>query len=189
MPLPIRPGKEGIVLYSSRTGYTKRYAEHIAQELGFAIKPIQKANLFSVSCYSTIIYGGGLHHDRIDGIKGLIDGFEYFGDQSLIVFSVGLASINPDLAKQIKDKNFDPSIQGDFLYFSLPGGLSRSDCMGSGAMAAKIAEYRTKREEGKKLTRGDKIALAIADGETPDHNRFDVSACDPIIAAARMRNI
>ena len=40
--------KEGIVLYSSRTGYSKRYAEHIAQELDYAIKPIQKANLFQV---------------------------------------------------------------------------------------------------------------------------------------------
>ena len=60
--------KEGIVLYSSRTGYSKRYAEHIAQELDYAIKPIQKANLFQVSCYPTVIFGGGLHHNRIDGI-------------------------------------------------------------------------------------------------------------------------
>jgi len=83
--------KEGIVLYSSRTGYTKRYAEYIAEQLGYAIKPINKANMFSVSCYPTIIYGGGLHHNNIDGIKGIQEGMKYFGDQNLIIFSVAWA--------------------------------------------------------------------------------------------------
>ena len=54
--------KDGIVLYNSFTGYTKRYAEYLAETLDYAIKPIQKANLFNVSTYPTIIFGGPLHH-------------------------------------------------------------------------------------------------------------------------------
>lgn len=177
--------KEGIVLYTSRTGYTKRYAEYLAKELGYAIKPLHKANLFNVSCYPTIIYGGGLHHNNIDGIKGIIEGSKYFGDQNLIVFSVGLSSVNDDLAKQIKAKNFPDSMNGTFLYYALPGGLSRKDTQPGGAMAEKIELYRQKRTDGKKLTRGDKLALAIADGETAEQDRFDTAACEPIIMAAR----
>ncbi len=179
--------KEGIVLYSSRTGYSKRYAEYIAQELDYTIKPIQKANLFQVSCYPTVIFGGGLHHNRIDGIEGLTEGFKYFGEQNLIIFSVGLASVNDELIKQIKAKNFPEFMDGTYFYHALPGGLSRSDTLDGGIMGAKVKTYREKRDAGKKLTRGDKIALAIADGETPEQDRFDTAACAPILAAARMR--
>lgn len=177
--------KEGIVLYSSRTGYTKRYAEYLAKELNFAIKPIQKANLFNVSTYPTIIYGGGLHHNNIDGIKGIVDGYEYLGGQNLIVFSVGLASVNPDLAKQIKLKNVPEELFGSVYYRALPGGLARKDTLPGGVMAKKVETYRQRREEGKKLTRGDKLALAIADGESADQDRFDLDACIPILNAIR----
>jgi hypothetical protein len=54
-------------------------------------------------------------------------------------------------------------------------------------VAEKVAAYREKRDAGKKLTRGDKLALAIADGETPEQDRFDPAACAPIVAAARRR--
>lgn len=181
----LNKGKEGIVLYSSRTGYTKRYAEHIAKELGYTLKPIQKANLFNVSCYSTIIYGGGLHHNNIDGIKGITEGADYLGEQNLIIFSVGLSSVNDELAKQIKLKNMPESMAGTFFYHPLPGGLARKDTEPGGAVADKIEAYRKKSAEGKKLTRGDRIALAIANGEAPEQDRFDLKACEPILAAAR----
>lgn len=177
--------KDGIVLYTSRTGYTKRYAEYLAEELDYAIKPLHKANLFSVSCYPTIVYGGGLHHNNIDGIKGITEGFDYLGEQNLILFSVGLASVNDELVKQIKAKNFPEFMTGTFFYHALPGGLARKDTQSGGAMAEKVAAYREKREQGKKLTRGDKIALAIADGDAPEQDRFDLKTCEPLLMAAR----
>ena len=177
--------KDGIIVYNSRTGYTKRYAEYLAEELDFAIKPITKANLFKVSCYPVVIYGGGLHHNRIDGIEGLIEGFKYFGEQNLVVFSVGLASMNDDMIKQVIHKNFPDFLDGSFRFQPLPGGLMPEDCKAGSPVYDKINFYRQKRDEGKKLTRGDKIALSIADGETPGQNRFDTKACAPILVAAR----
>ena len=155
--------KDGIVLYNSFTGYTKRYAEYLAETLNYAIKPIQKANLFNVSTYPTIIFGGPLHHNRIEGISGIIEGCSYFGEQNLIVFSVGIASLNADLEKQIKMRNCGDLPVESFLYQALPGGLSYKDCQPGGKMGKLVETYRAKQAEGKKLTRGDKLALAIAD--------------------------
>ena len=177
--------KDGIVLYSSRTGYSKRYAEYLAEELDYAIKPIQKANLFAVSCYPVVIFGGGLHHNRIDGVMGITEGFKYFGEQTVLLYAVGVASVNDDLVKQIRLKNFPELPLDSYLFQYLPGGLSRKDCLPGGVYADEIALYRKKRDEKKKMTRGDKLALAIADGETPDQNRFDTSLCAPLISAAR----
>ncbi len=177
--------KNGIVLYNSFTGYTKRYAEYLAETLDYAIKPIQKANLFNVSTYPTIIFGGPLHHNRIEGIRGIIDGCSYFGEQNLIIFSVGISSLNADLEKQIKLKNCGELPMESFLYQALPGGLSRADCQPGGRMGKLVETYRAKLAEGKKLTRGDKLALAIADGEREEQDRFNTQACDTIVAAAR----
>ena len=177
--------KDGIVLYNSFTGYTKRYAEYLAETLDYAIKPIQKANLFNVSTYPTIIFGGPLHHNHIEGISGIIEGCSYFGEQNLIVFSVGIASLNADLEKQIKMRNCGDLPVESFLYQALPGGLSYKDCQPGGRMGKLVETYRAKQAEGKKLTRGDKLALAIADGERPEQNRFNTDSCATIIAAAR----
>jgi len=98
-----------------------------------------------------------------------------------------VGSVNDDLIKQIKAKNFPDYMTGSFFYHALPGGLSFKDTQPGGRVADKIEFYRQKRAEGKKLTRGDKLALAIADGETPEQDRFDTAACAPILAAARAR--
>ncbi len=177
--------KDGIIIYSSQTGYSKRYAEYLAETLNYDIKPVRKANLFRVSCYPVVIYGGGLHHNKIEGIKGLIDGYEYLGDQTLIVFSAGLSSVNDDIIRDIKHRNLPDFLQESVFYKALPGGLARKDTLEGAIMGKKVAFYREKRDEGKTLTRGDMIALAIADGERPDQDRFNVDAAQDIVDAAR----
>ena len=177
--------KDGIIVYSSRTGFTKRYAEYLAKQLDYDVKPVKKANLFRVSCYPVVIYGGGLHHNKIDGIKGLIDGSEYLGDQTLIVFSVGLSSVNEDIIRDIKTRNIPDFLLENTFFKALPGGLARADTLPGGPMAEKVAYYRQKRDEGKTLTRGDTIALSIADGSSPDQDRFNPELCEEIISVAR----
>lgn len=182
---PAPMAKDGIIIYSSQTGYTKRYAEFLAEQLNYDIKPVRKANLFRVSCYPVVIYGGGLHHNRIDGIRGLVDGYEYLGDQTLIVFSVGLSSVNDDIIRDIKRRNLPDFLQENVFFKALPGGLARKDTLPGATMAHKVDFYREKREEGKTLTRGDMIALAIADGKSPDQNRYDEGEAGVIVNAAR----
>lgn len=179
--------KDGIIIYSSQTGFTKRYAEYMAEELDYDIKPVRKANLFRVSCYPVVIYGGGLHHNRIDGIRGLVEGSEYLGDQTLIVFSVGLSSVNEDILRDIKTRNIPDFLAENTYFEALPGGLAYKDTQPGGAVAEKIEFYRKKRDEGRKLTRGDGIALAIADGERPEQDRFNPDACKTLINVARRR--
>lgn len=177
--------KDGIILYSSQTDYARRYAEYLAEQLNYDIKPVRKANLFKVSTYPVVVYGGGLHHNKIDGIKGLIDGFEYLGDQSMIVFSVGLSSVNDDIVRDIKRRNLPEDLFESAYFKALPGGLSYADTQPGGRMAKKIDFYRRKRAEGGVLTRGDMLALAIADGEAPEQNRFNTDAVQDIINAAK----
>ena len=56
-----------IVAYKSKSGYTKTYAEWIAQELGCDIK--ENAELSDIIDYDTIIYGGGMYEGGFNGVK------------------------------------------------------------------------------------------------------------------------
>ena len=48
-----------IVAYKSKSGYTKKYAQWIAQELNCDIK--ENAELSDIINYDVIIYGGGMY--------------------------------------------------------------------------------------------------------------------------------
>ena len=85
-------GKNSIVLYKSAYGFTKKYAEWIAEKLqcdcvGIITYDFNKD-------YKTIIFGGGLYAGKINGIKTLIKNYDKIKDKELIVFTVGVADVN-----------------------------------------------------------------------------------------------
>jgi len=53
--------RKTIVLYNSKTGYTKKYAEWIASELGAEISDQRDFNLQRYKEFDNIIFGGSLH--------------------------------------------------------------------------------------------------------------------------------
>jgi flavodoxin len=50
-----------LVVYKSKTGYTKKYAEWIAEELSADILEVSKVNINILASYDTVIFGGSLH--------------------------------------------------------------------------------------------------------------------------------
>lgn len=48
-----------LVIYSSKTGFVKKYAEWIAEELRADLFPADRAHKSIFRSYDTIIYGGG----------------------------------------------------------------------------------------------------------------------------------
>jgi menaquinone-dependent protoporphyrinogen IX oxidase len=83
-----------IVIYKSKYGSTKTYAEWIAQELSCnavergEIKPEQ------LSDYDAIIYGGGLYAEVINGVSLITKNFERIKDKKIAVFSTGITPLD-----------------------------------------------------------------------------------------------
>ena len=81
-----------IVLYKSEYGFTKKYAEWIAEELTCGCAEVSSFD-FDTD-YKTIIFGGGLYAGKINGIKTLIRNYDKIKDKKLIVFTVGVADVD-----------------------------------------------------------------------------------------------
>ncbi len=61
----------GIILYKSKYGSTKKYAEWIAERTGFECIKTDDADIRKVQKYDVIILGGGIYASGIAGISFL----------------------------------------------------------------------------------------------------------------------
>ncbi len=87
-----------IVTYKSKTGFTKKYAQWIAEDLG--CKAVSLSELSRVSEYDVVIHGGWI-------MGGTINGFEEIkkrNPKKLIVFGVG-STIDANYVDTIKEVN------------------------------------------------------------------------------------
>lgn len=107
------------VIYKSKYGTTKQYAEWISRELdaalfeASAIKPSQLAD------YDVVVYGGGLYAGGISGV-GLVTKNPC---KSLVVFTVGVADPETTDYSDIINKNFSQEIRAKTKIFHLRGGI------------------------------------------------------------------
>ena len=65
-----------VVIYRSVYGYTKTYAEMIAEELTCDLRESSEISPDDLLSYDTIIYGGGLYAIGINGINLLKKNYE-----------------------------------------------------------------------------------------------------------------
>ncbi len=82
-----------IVIYKSKYGSTKQYAEWIAEELGCRAYDAKSVKVSDLAAYDTIIYGGGLYAEVIAGVTLITKNFDKLAGKKLIVFSTGITPL------------------------------------------------------------------------------------------------
>jgi len=111
--------KKILVVYKSKYGSTRKYAEWIASELNADIFEAQTCNTKLLSQYDVVIYGGGLYAGGIAGVKLVVNN----PCKTLIVVTVGLADPNSTDYSAIINKNFTPELLAKTKFFHLRGGI------------------------------------------------------------------
>ena len=83
-----------IVIYKSKYGSTKAYAEEIAKRLDCDVFEIKSVKADDLLKYDTIIFGGGLYAEMIAGISLITKNFEKIKDKKIAVFTTGLTPLD-----------------------------------------------------------------------------------------------
>lgn len=113
-----------VVVYASHYGYTQRYAEWIAQALQCEAVNISDLVEKKLAQCDVIIWGGGLYASGINGIKQFKKLFPLLRQKKLIVFTVGLASVDdPEPFKQLVQQNFDQEQIDRIQFYHFRGGM------------------------------------------------------------------
>ena len=122
---------KGIILYTSKYGATKRYAEWLAEETGFDCVETKKAKIEDVKHYDTIIFGGGIYASGINGLSFLKKNIDQLQGKNVIVFCDGASPWEETAFAQIVAHNLKDSLAGLPCFYCRgswdPNGMSFVD--------------------------------------------------------------
>ena len=79
----------GIILYKSKYGATRKYADWLSESTGFACLETDKADIGVVAEYDVIVLGGGIYASGVAGLSFLKKNIAKLKDKKLIVFCCG----------------------------------------------------------------------------------------------------
>ena len=118
-----------IVIYKSKYGSTKQYAEWIAEELSCEVKEAKSVKADDLTNYDTIIYGGGLYAEIIAGVSLITKNFENLKDKKLIVYTTGITppEVREYYDHEVVEKNFKPEMLEHIKIFNFLGRMVLSE--------------------------------------------------------------
>lgn len=94
-----------VILYQSKYGSTKKYAEWLAEELAGDLLETKKATAEQIAQYDVVILGGGIYASGIAGISFLKKHFEKIKDKKIIVFAVGASPYDEKAMAALRKRN------------------------------------------------------------------------------------
>ena len=115
------------VVFQSKYGATKKYAQWIAEALDCDLLERKSVKADDLKAYDTLIYGGGLYAGGVSGFEVIYKNFDRITDKNLILFTCGLAdpqkTENTDSIKESLKKVLTPPMQEKVKIFHLRGGM------------------------------------------------------------------
>lgn len=113
-----------VVIYNSQTGFTRRYAQWIAEAAGADCLELSDAKKIDLAAYEAIIFGGWACAGSISKISWFKKNMDQWADKKLVVFCVGGSPIdNPEIDTALK-RSFNESEQEKVKVFYCPGGFN-----------------------------------------------------------------
>ena len=105
------------VVYKSKHGSTKQYAEWIAEEVGADLFNADHCKGSDLSDYDTIVFGGCIHAGGIQGIDFLRKNMSTFCIKDVFAFAVGLNVDGLEARQQCREINFTKKLADIPCYF------------------------------------------------------------------------
>ena len=111
------------IIYVSQTGFTKQYAEWIAEEVQGACMTVAEAEKKDLAGYDAVVFGGWCFAGSIKKLDWFKKKTAKWADKKKVVYAVGASPLeNPELQEGLR-KNFTDEEWAQISVFYCPGGL------------------------------------------------------------------
>jgi flavodoxin len=114
---------KSVVIYKSISGFTKKYAEWISEEIKADIYNYRNINLDTMLKYDLIIYGGSLHAIGISGVNIIKKNLDALFDKKIIIFTTGASPSRDSVPIEVRDSNFTTEEQKQIRFYYFRGGF------------------------------------------------------------------
>lgn len=113
-----------VVIYNSETGFTKKYAQWIAEELECEAVALKDAKKKEFSSYDAIVFGSWVHAGMIRELPWFKNLMKGNPEKKYTVFAVGASPIeNPEIEEALK-RNITEEYREICNVFYCPGGIN-----------------------------------------------------------------
>ncbi len=114
-----------IVVYKSKYGSTKTYAEWIAEELGCAAVDAKTVKVDDLTACDAIVYGGGLYAEVINGVSLITKNLSKLDGKKIAVYSTGITPLDcrEYYDKLVIEKNFKPEMLDKIKVYNFLGKM------------------------------------------------------------------
>jgi menaquinone-dependent protoporphyrinogen IX oxidase len=151
-----------LIIYWSKTGFVKKYAEWLAEELKADIIPAKEVTKAKLKEYDSYIFGGSLYAVGINGADFIKKNIEELEGKKTAVFATGASLPTKEVIEEVKNKNFTEEEQRYFKFFYLRGGFDYSKLGFKDKVLMGIMKWKlnSKKKKGEELTEEEKGLLA-----------------------------
>lgn len=141
--------KKVLVVYKSVTGFTKDYAEMIAQEIDCTLIDFKKVTAEIMSNFNIVIFGGRIHAGTVDGLKRAKELFRQSKASQFIVYATGAMLDVKDIIEEMWGNNFSPAELVEIPHFYMQGGLRYERMPFADKMMMKVFYIMLKKKKDK----------------------------------------
>lgn len=149
-----------LIVYTSKYGSTKQYAQWLAEALSCEAKPLASVTTQDLAACETVLYGGGLYVGRVSGFQKFLKKLPQNGQQRLVLFMVG--STNPELQArydEIAKQNIPAEWQPRFQAFGLRGDQKFSQMSWIHSIMMRMPKAMMERKPPEERTEDDRHFL------------------------------
>lgn len=169
-----------VVIYSSQTGFTKRYAEWIAEAAEADSLELALAKKKDLSSYNAIVFGGWACAGSIRDLKWFKCHMDQWTDKKLIVFCVGGSPMDsPEIEPALK-KNFTETERMRVNVFYCPGGFCYEKMSVSSRLMMRMFLKALKAKKGK--TEAEEVMVKMI---SSSYDISDRKYTEPILKCLR----
>jgi flavodoxin len=129
----IKPKKDrennmkGIILYMSRAGSTKEYAEMLSEETGFPILDLKNDKKPDLEGYEIVIIGSWIMGNRMVARSWIRKKWKILEKRHVILFSTSGAEPDIEIRKEFLEGSLPSEIRDQVSYFPLRGRFRKED--------------------------------------------------------------
>lgn len=161
-----------IVIYKSKYGSTKQYAEWIAEELDCTAYEAKTVTPSDLEKYDVIVYGGGLYGETINGASLVTKNIDKLTGKKIAIFSTGITPLDcrEYYDKMVYEKNFKPEVREHIKMFNFLGKMKVDELTLVHKTAIKALKKLMSGKENPTELEKLLIELCDADGDFSDRN-------------------
>ena len=161
-----------IVVYKTKYGSTKTYAEWIKEELNCDICDFKSVKIDDLLKYDTIILGGGLYAEMIQGASLITKNIDKLAGKKLIIYTTGITPLDcrEYYDKLVWEKNFKDVDASKIKVYNFLGKMIIDELSLPHKMAIKALKKLMSGKENPSEMEKLLIELCDADGDFTDRD-------------------